>query len=264
MNTPQRGIYIAAARDVFPRLTPFFNATTVMSLTCSLKTSTCAGSPSDGIASPSSSRRYNSNRGIGIWQRVAGPSGGAIANIIVRNARISTRYMFGSPWWGSGEAIVVTSIPDNPEQMAAGLPGIHNVTFQDIAAVSEGGSLFSSRGQATTNPRAIDGLVLRNVSLRIVGAGGGAPVHNQLDFRPVDAGGGSNSTEAALVSGLTFEHVAGASVTGGSSVTFVAPEQSYWAGQGGRGNCLVVTADANVTVDSSFSCELALAFVVQV
>lgn len=194
---------------------------------------------------------YRSNRGIGIWQRRSGPSGGRMGNFSFTDVTIETRYMNSGNWWGSGEALVVTSVPEDAAQMAIGLPGIHGVRFTNVLAHSEGGCLFSARGQASTNPRALEGLVLDNVSLAITRTS--AFTHNQLDFRPVDDGGGAPNTVPALVAGLTFESVYSASVIGGSSVTFVGSPQPYWAGAGHVGVCVV----GNASFDSSFTCATA-------
>ena len=199
-------------------------------------------------------RIYNSNRGVGVWQRVAGPSGGRMANLSFANLVIETRYMDSKNWWGSGEAIVVTSVPENAAQIATGLPGIHGVAFENVVARAEGGCLFSSRGQDATSPRALEGLVLRNVSLTV--ARDGPFLHNQLDFRPVDAGGGAPNTVPALVTGLIFEGVFSASVEGSSSVAFEGAPQSFWAGPGGVGVCV---SGGNVSVTPDFECRTAQA-----
>ena len=200
---------------------------------------------------------YASNRGIGVWQRRSGPSGGYMGNLSFRNLRIETRYMDSPNWWGSGEALVVTSVPEDAAQLATGLPGIHSVLFENIAAVAEGGCLFSARGQAATNPLALERLTLRNVSLTIAASQGRSSsfVHNQLDFRPVDPGGGAPNTVPMLVSGLVFEGVVGAAVQGGSSVTFQPPRQAYWAGAGSAGVC--VSGSAALSPD--FVCHTAAA-----
>ena len=181
-------------------------------------------------------RIYNSNRGVGVWQRVAGPSGGFMGNLTFRNIDIETRYADSSNWWGSGEALVVTTVPENPAQAQRGLPGIHGVVFENISARSEGGCLFSSRGQGATSPRALEGLVLRNVSITIARSGNYA--HPQLDFRPTDQGGGAPNTVPASVAGMTFEGVFSGSVEGGSRVAFEGPRQPYWAGPGNAGACV--------------------------
>jgi hypothetical protein len=197
---------------------------------------------------------YASNRGIGVWQRVAGPSGGWMGNLSFTRVSIEARYEDSPAWWGSGEALVVTSVPENPAQVATGLPGIHGVVFEDVTAVAEGGCLFSSRGQAATAPRAIEGLELRNVSLTVRRAARDPYTHAQLDFRPVDAGGGAPNTVPANVTGLVFEGVYSARVDGASSVRFEGARQPYWAG-GGAGACV----GGNVSVAAGFACHTAAA-----
>lgn len=196
---------------------------------------------------------YDSNRGIGVWQRVAGPSGGRMANLTFSNIAITTRYANSGNWWGSGEALVVTTVPENPAQMATGLPGIHGVLFENVVARAEGGCLFSSRGQGATSPRALEGLVLRNVSLTVWRDPADAFTHAQLDFRPVDNGGGAPNTAAAPVVGLVFEGVFSASVEGGSRVAFVGAPQPYWSGPGHVGQCV----SGNASIGSDFVCSLA-------
>ena len=191
----------------------------------------------------------DSNRGIGVWQRVAGPSGGRMSNLSFRNADIETRYMFGTAWWGSGEALVVTTVPENAAQAKTGLPGIFNVTFENIAARAEGGCLFSSRGQAATAPLALDGLALRNVNIDVGVSARHAAVHAQLDFRPVDAGGGAPSVVPSNVTALVFEGAVRATIDARSSVAFVGPPQAWWAG-GGVGVCV----SGDVQVEAGFAC----------
>lgn len=190
----------------------------------------------------------NSNRGVGVWQRVAGPSGGAISNLTFRDMDIETQYMDSPNWWGSGEALVVTTVPENPAQAVHGLPGIDSVLFENIVAKAEGGCLFSSRGQATTSPTALRGVVLRNVSLVITKSSPYA--HPQLDFRPVDAGGGAPNTVPTLVTGLVFEGLYSGSVEG-CSVSFQGPKQPYWAGPGNGGVCI----SGNVSLAPDFQCK---------
>lgn len=195
----------------------------------------------------------DSNRGIGVWQRVAGPSGGRMSNLSFRNADIETRYMFGTAWWGSGEALVVTTVPENPAQMKTGLPGIFNVTFENVSARAEGGCLFSSRGQAATAPRALDALALRNVSIVVGVSARHAAVHAELDFRPVDAGGGAPNVVPSNVTGIVFEGAVGATIDGRSRVVFEGPPRAWWAGAGGGGVCVA----GAVGIAPGFACEVA-------
>ena len=107
--------------------------------------------------------------------------------------------------------------------------------------------MFSSRGQSKLSPDAITGLVLRNVSLTV--ARSGSYQHPQLDFRPVDAGGGAPNTVPTLVAGMVFEGVASAAVFG-SSVSFEGARQPYWAGPGNVGKCVI----GNVSLSADFLC----------
>jgi hypothetical protein len=115
----------------------------------------------------------------------------------------------------------------------------------NINAVADNGCLFSARDQQTTNPAALTGLTLSNVTLTIGRPAGTPATWAQRDYRPIDAGAPSPSTIPAPVAGLVFEHVAGATLDG-VSVTFVPPAQPYWAGPGGAGVCVNATADSVV------------------
>jgi polygalacturonase len=55
------------------------------------------------------------NRGLGIWQRISTTS--VIARVALSNATIDVGFQAGSDWWGSGEAIVITSVPENANQV---------------------------------------------------------------------------------------------------------------------------------------------------
>ncbi len=104
-------------------------------------------------------RIVRSNRGIGVWQRVGN---GTLDGLVFRNISIETNYVPMPQFWGSGDPIVVTSIPSDDASAQAGLKGIHNVTFENIAARSEQGALFAALGRAS-----VAGVVLKNVSITI-------------------------------------------------------------------------------------------------
>lgn len=178
-------------------------------------------------------------------------------------------------------------------QALVGLPGIHNVTFENVsgendvlcdvsgparwivsalAAVrAENGCLFSALDQLDTNPDALTGLVLRNVSVTI-GRWPGTPNSTwaQLDYRrgrscpyirsaalrcsplcvppapvrrPLDSDAPSPNTVPALVAGVTFINVRSALIDGGG-VWFAGPAQPYWAGAGHAGVCSNVTGSS--------------------
>ena len=74
-----------------------------------------------------------SNRGIGFQQRT-GP--GAYSNVTIERVDIEARGVTGNTWWGAGEAIWVTVVPER-----SGLPyalgGIHGVVFRNVTTMSE-------------------------------------------------------------------------------------------------------------------------------
>lgn len=75
----------------------------------------------------------DSNRGIGIQLR----DNGSVENMLIQNVIIETRYFY-ERYWGKGEAIWITNIPRNADD----LPGrIENVVFRNIIIRSEG-SIF--------------------------------------------------------------------------------------------------------------------------
>lgn len=198
------------------------------------------------------------NRGIGVWQRVGNPTrrdgGGGIRDIVVSNVRATTAFQFASAWWGSGEAIVITSVPETASQGAVGLPGIHNVSFINVSAVSDNGVLVSARDQAGTNTAPLTGISFKNVSISITRQPSSVSTWAQHDFRPVEDGL-TPPTLPAPVDGMFFEHVTSV-VLEGVAVQFTGQPQPYWdgplvpgSGSGGRaGVCMRATPDSNVSV----------------
>ena len=74
-----------------------------------------------------------SNRGIGFQQRT-GP--GAYSNITIERVTIEARGVTGNTWWGAGEALWVTVLPEHAGLTYA-LGGIHDVTFTNVSTLSE-------------------------------------------------------------------------------------------------------------------------------
>lgn len=74
-----------------------------------------------------------SNRGIGFQQRT-GP--GSYTNVTIERVSIEARGVTGDTWWGAGEAIWITVVP---ERAGLGYPlgGIHGVTMTNVTTVSE-------------------------------------------------------------------------------------------------------------------------------
>ncbi len=74
---------------------------------------------------------YESNRGIGIFAR----DNSSIENVLFSNIVINNRLHSGH-WWGKGEPIHISSLPDSPKGVAG---KVRNIRFTDISAQSETG-----------------------------------------------------------------------------------------------------------------------------
>ncbi len=162
----------------------------------------------------------------GVWQR---NGNGTLRDLVFRNVAIETQFATPLDFWGSGEPIVVTSVPSDAASARAGLRGIRNVTFENIAARSQGGALIStwpavSPGWAPLFPGrgAVADVVLRNVSITIaadVGNVTAAARAGHHDFRPVDPPFSDPALFAAGAGGAAPAPVDGLFVDGDASVT---------------------------------------------
>ena len=162
------------------------------------------------------------NRAIGIWQR---NGNGTLRDLVFRNFDIETQLQYQPNFWGLGEPLVVTSIPDEPVDCAqtpgcppvntVGLRGIRNVTFEHIQARSEGAALLASyAGPGTpswSGRGAVDGVLLRNVSLTIAQVGNCTSRGGMHDFSPVSSG---PSIVPAPVDGIFLDGAAGVAFEG--------------------------------------------------
>lgn len=184
----------------------------------------------------------NTNRGIGIWQRLGI---GKLANIYVSNIDLETSYQAPN-WWGSGEPIVVTSVPENRIWLKHGLTGIQNVTFVNITARSEGSALFSARDQQQTRSQVFTHIRLHNVSIIITRFGNVTP-HPQHDYRPINGDMPTPMAISAPVDGIFVEN-ANITLTN-CSVGFLKPMQPYWSR-----TCVNVTKTSHVTYKGMFHC----------
>ncbi len=84
-------------------------------------------------------RIYDSNRGIGIFQRRPGN----MENMIFSNIIIGTRLHSGQ-WWGHGEPIHISSVPGLGSKETG---TISNIRFSNITAVSETGMVIYASGE---------------------------------------------------------------------------------------------------------------------
>lgn len=187
---------------------------------------------------------HDSARGVGMQQRTGG---GAWRDVLLENVTVlRTKVIHGSNWWGAGEALWLTTLPETGNASATPLGGIHNVTLRNVVLEGEQGVVLAARDQGNATARGagpgLSGVRLLNVTVR-VGVYGNATAERggEHDFRPVDAGARTPEIVPANVTGYWLEHAGDVAIVGGS-VAFVGPAQRWWA----RGTCLGATPDSVV------------------
>ena len=193
---------------------------------------------------------HDSARGLGFQQRTGGGAffDALFERVVVRR----THGIKGTNWWGAGEALWLTTLPEAGPKTVANhtLGGVRNVSFVDCVFEGEQGAVVLSRDQGGAGPTFLAGLRFENVSV-IVGVFGNDTRPGVHDLRPVDPGSPEPSAEPqANVTGLWFEHASDVQVIGGS-VAFVGTQQPFW--QPGS-DCWAATADSTVTV-SAMACD---------
>ena len=171
---------------------------------------------------------HDSNRGIGFQQRTGG---GAFRDVLFESVRVlRTHGVTGETWWGAGEALWLTSLPQ-ARGFNYSLGGIHNVVFRDCELEGEQGGIVLAEGP--TGVGAISGLLLANATLR-VGVYGNATRKGLHDLRPVNTG---SQYEARNVSGWYFGGVGGEPGVGAridhGAAEFVGAARPWWM----RGFC---------------------------
>ena len=99
---------------------------------------------------------HDSNRGLAMQAR----DGGVISNVWFRRITINGTRLWPYSWWGDGSALYISSMLRSKTD-----PGciISNVSFEDVWAVSQCGSVFSGAAPG----RKLSGVSLRNVTLNI-------------------------------------------------------------------------------------------------
>jgi hypothetical protein len=118
-------------------------------------------------------RIYDSNRGIGIFQRRQGN----MENMIFSNIIIGTRLHSGQ-WWGHGEPIHVSSVPGLGGKETG---GISNLRFSNITAVSETGIVIYGSGEGL-----IHDIYFENINLTINKSPLEGGYGGNIDLRPVN------------------------------------------------------------------------------
>ena len=116
---------------------------------------------------------YDSNRGIGIFQRQKGD----MENMIFSNIIISTRLHSGQ-WWGHGEPIHISSVPGLGSKETG---AIRHIRFSNIIASSETGILIYASANGL-----IDDISLDNVDLTIRQSPLAAGYGGNIDLRPTN------------------------------------------------------------------------------
>jgi hypothetical protein len=118
-------------------------------------------------------RIYDSNRGIGIFQRRQGN----MENMIFSNIIISTRLHSGQ-WWGHGEPIHISSVPGLGSRETG---TISNLRFSNITASAESGIVIYGSGKGV-----IRDIYFENLRLTIRKSPLEEGYGGNLDLRPVN------------------------------------------------------------------------------
>jgi Glycosyl hydrolases family 28 len=118
-------------------------------------------------------RIYDSNRGIGIFQRRRGN----MENMIFSNIIIGTRLHSGQ-WWGHGEPIHISSIPGLGTKETG---TISNLRFSNITATSETGIVIYGSGEGQ-----IRDIYFENINLTINKSPLEEGYGGNIDLRPVN------------------------------------------------------------------------------
>jgi polygalacturonase len=118
-------------------------------------------------------RIYDSNRGIGIFQR----RGGNMTNMIFSNFIINTRLHTGQ-WWGHGEPIHISAVPGLGAEKTGSICGVR---FTNIVASSESGILVYGSGKGS-----IGDIYFNNIDLNIKNSALEAGYGGNIDLRPTN------------------------------------------------------------------------------
>lgn len=116
---------------------------------------------------------YDSNRGIGIFQRQKGD----MENMVFSNMIISTRLHSGQ-WWGHGEPIHISSVP-GLGSVETGT--ISHIRFSNITATSESGILIYASDKGLIHDISFDNMDLTIRQSALAGGYGG-----NFDLRPAN------------------------------------------------------------------------------
>jgi polygalacturonase len=118
-------------------------------------------------------RIYDSNRGIGIFQRQEGD----MKNMVFSNIIIDTRLHTGQ-WWGHGEPIHISALPGLGSKKVG---KISNVRFSNIIATAETGMVFYGSKESV-----LEDIILDNVNISIKRGRLSDSYGGNIDLRPTN------------------------------------------------------------------------------
>ncbi len=118
-------------------------------------------------------RIYDSNRGIGIFQRMDGD----MSNMVFSNLVIQTRLHTGE-WWGHGEPVHISAVPGLG---SATVGKIKNVRFSHVVAVAQTGIVVYASAAGL-----VSGIVFDDVDLTIERGPLSESYGGNIDLRPVN------------------------------------------------------------------------------
>jgi parallel beta-helix repeat protein len=118
-------------------------------------------------------RIYDSNRGIGIFQRMDGD----MSNIVFSNVIIQTRLHTGE-WWGHGEPVHISSIPGLGSKTTG---RISNVRFSHLVATAQTGIILYG-----SSPGLLKNITFDDVDLTIDCGPLSESYGGNIDLRPAD------------------------------------------------------------------------------
>jgi polygalacturonase len=186
---------------------------------------------------------HDSARGIGFQQRTGG---GKIYNINIQNVSVfRTKGVTGSNWWGLGEALWITSLPEEDAASNSSLGGIDSITFTNLYLEGEQGIIIINRGQGDATIGKITGLLFKNTTV-VVGIFGNATRQGVHDLRPLSKG---EQILSANVTGFWFESILGG-VLQNSKIQFIGQDQPFW---NPPSNCVGMTSDSTIQI-SNINC----------
>jgi len=118
-------------------------------------------------------RIYDSNRGIGIFQRQEGD----MKNMVFSNIIIDTRLHSGQ-WWGHGEPIHISAVPGLGSKKVG---KISNVRFSNITATAETGVVIYGSKESV-----LEDIVLNDVNISIQRGNLSDSYGGNIDLRPTN------------------------------------------------------------------------------